>query len=78
MSKGKIPLGMTVEEFEEHLKMMNDRVINFKEYGGSLVGTKLDRRYSNQKSNRGNVGNFLRTVKVRKDRQGRVHKGKYG
>ena len=30
MSREKIPLGMTVKEFEEHLKMMNDRVINFK------------------------------------------------
>ena len=79
MSKGKIPLGMTVEEFEEHLKMMNDRVINFKEYGGSVVGTKLDRRYNNQK--RGNFhgnGNFLRTVKVKKDRMSRIHRGKHG
>ena len=49
MSREKIPLGMTVKEFEEHLKMMNDRVINFKEYGGSVVGTKLDRRYNNQR-----------------------------
>ena len=24
MSEKKIPMGMTVEEFEEHLKMMND------------------------------------------------------
>ena len=79
MSEKKIPLGMTVKEFEEHLKMMNDRVINFKEYGGSVVGTKLDRRYNNQK--RGNFhgnGNFLSNVKVRKDRQGRIHGGKYG
>ena len=44
MSEKKIPLGMTVEEFKEHLKMMNDRVINFKEYGGAIVGTKLARR----------------------------------
>ena len=68
MSKEKIPLGMTVEEFEDHLKMMNDRVINFKEYGGSVVGTKLDRRYNNQK--RGHFhgkGNFLRTVRDKKD-----------
>jgi len=79
MSEKKIPLGMTAEEFKEHLRMMNDRVINFKEYGGSVVGTRLDRRYNNQK--RGNFhgnGNFLRNVKVRKDRQGRIHGGKYG
>ena len=79
MSREKIPLGMTVKEFEEHLKMMNDRVINFKEYGGSVVGTKLDRRYNNQKRGyfHGN-GNFLRTVRVKKDRMSRIHRGKHG
>ena len=43
MSEKKIPMGMTVEEFEEHLKMMNDRVINFKDYGGSGVNKKLEK-----------------------------------
>ena len=44
---------MTVEEFEEHLKMMNDRVINFKEYGGSVVEQNWTGGINNQKS-----GNF--------------------
>tara|TARA_Y100001937_G_scaffold43989_1_gene62015 strand:- start:2098 stop:2310 length:213 start_codon:yes stop_codon:yes gene_type:complete len=70
MSKEKMPFGMTIDEFKNHLKMMNDRVINFKEYSGSAVSKKSETR--------GNTGNFLRTVKIRKDRQGRVHKGKYG
>lgn len=48
---------MTTEEFAAHIKMMHDRVVNFKNYGLSVVGTRQDRSYSNQKR-----GNFQGNV----------------
>tara|TARA_R100001163_G_scaffold35479_1_gene27302 strand:- start:984 stop:1172 length:189 start_codon:yes stop_codon:yes gene_type:complete len=43
---------MTVEEFSQHLKDMNEKIKNFHLYGGSNVGKRTDRSYANQK--RGN------------------------
>lgn len=58
----KIPLGMTTREFKRHLEIMKDRVINFKDYGGSMVGTRQDRSYANQK--RGNFhGNMQKNAR---------------
>jgi hypothetical protein len=83
MKELKIPMGMTTEQFAEHLSMMRDRVINFKDYGGSMVGTRQDRSYANQK--RGNFhGNVQKTarkqlqelgINVKSD--GRLKKGKW-
>ena len=75
---------MTPEEFADHLKMMNDRVMNFKNYGQSVVGTRQDRSYRNAK--RGNFqGNVQKTArqglqelsKMRTDSLGRPRGGKY-
>lgn len=75
---------MTPEEFADHIKMMNDRVVNFKNYGLSVVGTRQDRSYSNQK--RGNFqGNVQKTARqglrelaeMRTDSLGRPRGGKY-
>ena len=57
MKEVKIPMGMTTEQFAEHLNIMKDRVLNFQNYGGSMVGTRQDRSYANQKR-----GNFHGTV----------------
>ena len=62
MANKPIPLGMTTEEFKRHLDIMRDRVINFKDYGGSVVGTRVDRSYANQK--RGNFhGNMQKNAR---------------
>jgi hypothetical protein len=62
MKELKIPMGMTTEQFAEHLKIMKDRVLNFQNYGGSMVGTRQDRSYANQK--RGNFhGNVQKTAR---------------
>ena len=64
MSKEWKILGMTVKEFEEYLKMMNHRVINFKEYGGSVVEQNWTGGTTKKRQLYGN-GNFLRTVRVK-------------
>lgn len=75
---------MTTEEFAAHIKMMHDRVVNFKNYGLSVVGTRQDRSYSNQK--RGNFqGNAQKIARqglkelsaMKTDSLGRPRGGKY-
>lgn len=62
MKEVKIPMGMTNEQFAEHIKIMKDRVLNFQNYGGSIVGKRQDRSYANQK--RGNFhGNVQKTAR---------------
>jgi hypothetical protein len=74
---------MTVEEFAEHLKMMNDRVLNFQNYGGSVMGKRHNRSYANQK--RGNFqGNSQKTAReqlkelnIGVKENGNLKRGKY-
>lgn len=74
---------MTVEEFAAHIKMMNERVLNFQNYGGSVVGKRQDRSYANQK--RGNFqGNSQKTAReqlkelsISVKANGNLKKGKY-
>ncbi len=83
MKELKPPSNMTAEEFAEHISMMRDRVINFKNYGGSIVGTRQDRSYANQK--RGNFhGNVqktareqLRELNINTRADGQLKKGKW-
>lgn len=83
MKELKHPSNMTAEEFAEHIRMMRDRVINFKNYGGSIVGKRQDRSYANQK--RGNFhGNVqktareqLRELNINTRADGQLKKGKW-
>ena len=74
---------MTPEEFAAHIKMMHDRVVNFKNYGLSVVGTRQDRSYSNQKRGnfQGNVQKRARDqlveIKLNVNANGHLKKGKY-
>ena len=79
-------LDMTVEEFSEHIKMLNDRVLNFKDHFNvtdKRQDPKSTRSYANaQRGNfqgkvQKNAREMLKQLNISVDRYGYPIRGKY-